>query len=175
MLSCCYFNSVPSGVVTESQKSCNQTDDSSCKTSVNKATLLHRKFGHPNHQVLTHIIKTAKSIHLPAYQKQQMHQYICEACQMGKTHKLHFPITETKTSKTLELIHTDLWGPSPIISRDGYQYYISFVDDFSRYTWIYPLKLKSEALEVFKLFKLQVENQFSTTIKMMQSDWGGRL
>ncbi|KAH9750824.1 retrovirus-related pol polyprotein from transposon RE1 [Citrus sinensis] len=56
---------------------------------------------------------------------------------------------------------------------DGYQYYISFVDDYNRYTWIYPLKLKSEALEVFKLFKLQVENQFSTTIKMMQSDWGG--
>ncbi|KAH9684823.1 retrovirus-related pol polyprotein from transposon RE2 [Citrus sinensis] len=173
MLSCCCFNSVPSGVFTESQKSCNQTDDSSCKTSVNKAILLHRKFGHPNHQILTHILKTAKSIHLPAYQKQQMHQYICEACQMGKTHRLHFPITETKTSKILELIHTDLWGPSPIISRDGYQYYISFVDDYSRYTWIYPLKLKSEALEVFKLFKLQVENQFSTTIKMMQSDWGG--
>ena len=123
--------------------------------------------------MLTHILKTVKCIHLPAYQKQQMHQYICEACQMGKTHKLHFLITETKTSKILELIHTDLWGPSPIVSRGGYQYYISFVDDFSRYTWICPLKLKSEALEVFKLFKLQVENQFSTTIKMIQSNWGG--
>ena len=92
---------------------------------------------------------------------------------MGKNHKLHFPITETKTSKVLELIHTDLWGYSPIASIGGYQYYISFVDDFSRYTWIYPLKLKSKELKVFQIFKLQVENQVSTTIKMMQSNWGG--
>ena len=47
------------------------------------------------------------------------------------------------------------------------------VDDYTRYTWIYPLKLKSEALEVFKLFKLQVENQFQTTNKILQSNWGG--
>ena len=73
----------------------------------------------------------------------------------------------------LELIHTDLWGPSPTISRNGYKYYISFIDDYSRYTWIYPLKLKSEAFEVFKLFKLQRENQFNTKVKMLQFDWGG--
>ena len=91
---------------------------------------------------------------------------------MGKSHILHFPNTETKTTKPLELIHTDLWGPLPTHSRDGYNYYISLVDDFSRYTWIYPLKLKLEALDVFKLFKLQVENQFDTTIKNLQSDWG---
>ena len=151
----CYFNSaVPSRVVTVYQKSCNQIDDLSCKASVNKVILLHRRFGHPNHQVLTHILKTTKSNHLPAYQIHQMHQHICEASQMGKTHKLHFPNTETKISKVLELLHTDLWGPSTSVSRGDYQYYISFVDDFNMYTWIYPLKLKSEALEVFKLFKL---------------------
>ena len=47
------------------------------------------------------------------------------------------------------------------------------MDDFSRYTWICPLKFKSEALNVFKLFKAQVENQFQTTIKKLQSDWRG--
>ena len=103
----------------------------------------------------------------------QATQHFCEACQLGKIHKLHFPVTEIKTKSALELIHTDLWGPSPVISREGFRYYISFVDDFTRYTWIYPLKLKSEALEVFKLYKLQVENQFQTTIKILQSDWGG--
>ena len=92
---------------------------------------------------------------------------------MGKSHILHFPSTETKTTKPLELIHTDLWGPSPTPFRDGYNYYISLVDDFNRYTWIYPLKLKLEALDVFKLFKLQVESQFDTIIKNLQSNWGG--
>ena len=105
----------------------------------------------------------------------QATQHFCEACQLGKIHKLHFPVTEIKTKSAFELIHTDLWGPSPVISREGFRYYISFVDDFTRYTWIYPLKLKSEALEVFKLYKLQVENQFQTTIKILQSDWGGRI
>ena len=92
---------------------------------------------------------------------------------MGKGHKLHFLLSTTKTTKLLELIHTDFWGPSPVYFRDGYHYYINFVDDFSRFTWIYPLKFKSEALNVFKLFKTQVENQFQTTIKKLQSDWGG--
>ena len=92
---------------------------------------------------------------------------------MGKVHRLHFPVVETKTSHILELIHTDLWGPSPTPSRAGHIYYISFVDDFSRYTWIYPLKLKSEALQIFKLFRLQVEKQFQCPIKKLQSDWGG--
>ena len=98
---------------------------------------------------------------------------LCEACQLGKVHRQSFPASETKTKGVLELIHTDLWGPSPTVSRNGYKYYISFVDDYTRYTWIYPLKLKSQAFEVFKLFKAQVENQFNTKIKELQSDLGG--
>lgn len=81
---------------------------------------------------------------------------------MGKVHSLHFPVNEIKA---LKLIHIDSWCPSPIPVRNSYSYYIGFVDDISRYTWIYPLKLKSESLDVFKLFKLQVKNQFNATIK----------
>ena len=73
---------------------------------------------------------------------------LCEACQLGKVHKQHFSTTETKTKSVLELIHTDLWEHSPTVSRNDYKYYISFIDDYNRYTWIYLLKLKSEAFEV---------------------------
>lgn len=117
--------------------------------------------------------KNVNGVNLSNITVKQAPNYMCKACQIGKAHKLHFPVTETKTTSILELIYTDLWGPSHVPSRDGYIYYISFIDDFSRYFWIYPLKLKSKALDVFKLFKLQVENQFSTTIKKLQSDWGG--
>lgn len=55
--------------------------------------------------------------------------YFCSACQYGKQHKMSFKETETKTSKPLELGHTDLWGPAPILSSHGHLYYISFVDD----------------------------------------------
>ncbi|KAH9726030.1 retrovirus-related pol polyprotein from transposon RE1 [Citrus sinensis] len=154
---------------------CNASDNkvsspnSSCNGLNNKAILLHRRFGHPNSQILMHLLKNDASVNLSSNNIKQALNQICEACQMGKSHKLHFSSIEIKTTKALELIHTDLWGPSPIPSREGYTYYISFVDDFSRYTWIYPLKLKSEALEVFKLFKLQngvVERKHRHTVEL---------
>lgn len=53
----------------------------------------------------------------------------------------------------LELVHCDVWGPSPKVSFLGFKYYIVFIDDFSRYRWIYPLKTKSDALVSFQHFK----------------------
>ena len=58
-------------------------------------------------------------------------------------------------------------------SKDGYKYYISFIDDFTRYSWIFPLTLKSEVLDTFKQYKLFVEKQFSKSIKTIQSNMGG--
>ena len=88
-------------------------------------------------------------------------------------HKLHFPITAIKTKSPLELLHTNLWGPAPVISSQGYIYYMSFVDDFTRFTQIFPLKTKSETLSIFKIFKNQIEKQLDRPIKCLQSDWGG--
>uniref|UniRef100_A0A803P4I4 Integrase catalytic domain-containing protein n=1 Tax=Cannabis sativa TaxID=3483 RepID=A0A803P4I4_CANSA len=76
-------------------------------------------------------------------------------------------------SKVLELIHTDLWGPALIASNTNFKYYIHFVDNFSRYTWLYPLKQKSDALNAFIDFKAFAENQFETKIKSIKCDWGG--
>jgi hypothetical protein len=56
----------------------------------------------------------------------------------------------------------------------GYKYYVLFVDDYSRYSWIYPLHAKFETFATFLKFKALVENQFSTTIKQLQSDGGGK-
>ena len=58
-------------------------------------------------------------------------------------------------------------------SLDGYRYYLHFVDDFTRYTWIFPLKAKSECLKVFMQFNKFVERQFNLKIKCLQTDWGG--
>lgn len=88
-------------------------------------------------------------------------------------HRLHFPATVTKTRNALEILHTDLWGPASVLSFHGYRYYVSFVDDFIRFTWIFPLRTKDETLAVFKIFKLQVEKQLDRYIKCIQSDWGG--
>lgn len=81
----------------------------------------------------------------------------CDAYQYGKLHQLYFLVIEIKTKTSLELLYTDLWGPAFELSMDGYKYYISFVDNFTRYCWIFPLTLKFEALDTFKYFKILVE------------------
>lgn len=78
-----------------------------------------------------------------------------------------------KIRKPFELMHTDIWGPAPLISRDGYKYYISIVDDFTRYTWIFLLNDKAQTTNIFIKFKELVENQTDYKIKCVQSDWGG--
>lgn len=104
----------------------------SCNASNNKIVLLHKYFDHSNNQILMHLLKNVCSINLSSNSVQQSLEHTCEAWQMGKIHMLHFPITKTKTTKALELVHTDLFGLSTISSRDGYTYCINFVDDFIR-------------------------------------------
>ena len=70
--------------------------------------------------------------------------------------------------------YTQMYGaPAPQLSCEGYQYYISFMDDFSRYLWIFPLQQKSDAVTVFLQFNKMVATQFCASIKCLQTDWGG--
>lgn len=77
------------------------------------------------------------------------------------------------STRPLERIHCDLWGPSPVLSSQGFRYYVIFVDNFSRFTWFYPLKLKSDFVSVFQSFQKLVENQFKKKITQFQCDGGG--
>jgi hypothetical protein len=65
-----------------------------------------------------------------------------------------------------------LWGSSPIVSKNGFRYYVHFVDEFFKFSWIYFLRTKDELVDVFTKFKSQVENLFISTIKILQTDGG---
>jgi hypothetical protein len=78
-----------------------------------------------------------------------------------------------RSTGTLEIIHTDICGPFPVKSVDGYDSFITFTDEYSRYGYIYPIKERSEALDKFKIFKAEVENQHDKRIKIVRSDRGG--
>ncbi|KAK8670085.1 hypothetical protein V6N13_104846 [Hibiscus sabdariffa] len=78
-----------------------------------------------------------------------------------------------RASDLLGLIHSDVCGPMNTQARGGYQYFITFTDDFSRYGYIYLMCHKSEALERFKEFKNEVQNQHGKSIKALRSDRGG--
>ena len=94
----------------------------------------------------------------------------CEACQFGKMHQAIFPVSDFQTHCALDLIYSDLWGPAPVCSSEGYRYYMLFVDDYSRYMWIYPLKVKSETLKIFTQFHVFAKKQLGAKLKCLQSD-----
>ena len=92
---------------------------------------------------------------------------------MGKSCRLPFSLNNKIASAPLVKIHCDLWGPAPIASVQKFKYYVIFVDDHTRYTWLYPLKHKSDLFSTFLTFQRLVKNQFGTKIKTFQCDGGG--
>jgi hypothetical protein len=99
----------------------------------------------------------------------------CEHCIYGKQSRVRFPSGATRENGILELVHSDVFGPVTVPSLGGSLYYVSFIDDFSRKTWIYFLRKKSEVFEKFKEFKALVENQTDKKIKVLRTDNGGEL
>ena len=81
-----------------------------------------------------------------------------ESYLLGKITKAPFAGHNERASDLLGLIHTDVCGPLSSIARGGYQYFITFTDDFSRYGYIYLMRHKSESFKKFKLFKNEVQN-----------------
>lgn len=128
----------------------------------------HLRLGHPNVNTLKLVLQSCNISF-----NNKSHDHFCSAYCAGKAHRLHSPSSHTSYNFPLELVYCDIWGPSPQPSTQGFSYYISFVDAFSRFTWIYLLKSKAEALSIFKQFKTLVELQLGHPIKAVQSDWGG--
>jgi transposase InsO family protein len=87
--------------------------------------------------------------------------------------KAPFSGSSERAKDLLGIIHTDVCGPFRTIARDGARFFITFTDDFSRYGYVYLMKHKHEAFEMFKLFQSEVENQLNKTIKILRSDRGG--
>ncbi|KAK8600794.1 hypothetical protein V6N12_050642 [Hibiscus sabdariffa] len=84
---------------------------------------------------------------------------VCESCLLGKMTKAPFNGKSERASDLLGLIHSDVCGPMNAQARGGFHYFITFTDDFSRYGYIYLMRHKSEALEMFKEFRNEVQNQ----------------
>ena len=73
----------------------------------------------------------------------------------------------------LELLHNDVWGPSPLISFNGNRYYVSFIDNFSKFTWLFPIAYKSDVPSIIQKCVPFIENQISHKLRVFQSNGGG--
>ena len=90
----------------------------------------------------------------------------CESCKSGKHHREKFISgVSNRAKEPLELVHTDLCGPMQTPSLTGNVYFMSFIDDYSRKTWVYLLKQKSQYFYVFKIFKSMVEMRVTYSLK----------
>ena len=99
---------------------------------------------------------------------------VCDACQLGKQTKSSFKsIKDILTSRPLELIHMDLFGPTQTKSLSENRFAFVLVDDFSRFTWVFFLEHKNQAFSHFQAFKKRVEKENDSSILRIRNDRGG--
>jgi hypothetical protein len=96
-----------------------------------------------------------------------------KSCLLRKMTEAPFTDQSERASDLLGHVYTDVCGPMSFIARGGFQYFITFTDDFSRYGYIYLMRHKSESFKKFKEFQNAVQNQLGKTIKFLRSDRGG--
>lgn len=97
----------------------------------------------------------------------------CFGCRLGKQHALPYNKSSSVTHAPFELIHSDIWGPALQPTKGGSFYYVLFIDDFTRFTWIYLKKHRSELYSIYTTFSTMSLTQFDKRVKIFRSDSGG--
>jgi len=126
-------------------------------------SLLHAQLGHPSLAKLQQLV--------PALSK--LSHLVCESCQLGKYSRTSFPRSVTNdVSSPFALVHSDIWGPNSVKSTLGFQYFVTFIDDYSRCTWLFLMKHRSELFHIFQSFFNEIKTQFGVSIRVLRSDNG---
>jgi hypothetical protein len=107
--------------------------------------LWHKRLGHPSFGYIRRLFPSL-------FANYKLSDFICETCAMAKSHRAIFPLSSNKVASPFSLVHSDVWGPSPVFIANGMKWFVTFVDDCTRMTWVYLLKHKSDVCIVFRLF-----------------------
>ena len=122
---------------------------------------LHCHLGHPSLSLLKKLYPQFSSLS----------SLNCELCQYAKLHCVHLsPRVNNRAFSPFELVHLDVWDQCPVVSPNGFQYFVTFVDDYSRTTWLYLMKNSSELFSHFRAFYAEIHTQFHVSIQNMRSD-----
>ncbi|XP_074301707.1 uncharacterized protein LOC141633129 [Silene latifolia] len=141
---------------------CNNLANNSCA----KIDLYHARLGHTSLAKMHHI-KDVNCTGLRSYQ--------CETCNLAKMHMLPFNRSVSRAQSFFDLVHVDLWGHYKTPSLTGAHYFLTIVDDYSRVTWTFLLKFKTEVSSIIKHFLQQVHTQFGKLVKVIRSDNGSEI
>ena len=129
------------------------------------ADLWHFHLGHPSYAklfLLHNLVSGLQANKTPC----------CDICHFSKQKRLSFLVSTHFSKCVFDLVHCDLWGPFSVPAIEGYKYFLTIVDDYSRCTWVYLLKSKSETQALIQQFSTMVETQFNAKIKCLRSDNG---
>ena len=124
----------------------------------------HDCLGHPQRQTVTNIIK---DFNLPC-SSNSFSPYSCYY--LGKLSKLIFASAIHTSTSPFEIMHLDVWGLTSIHSSQGYRYIVLFINDYTRFTWMYFLKNISDIFSSFLYFQALVNRQYNKQIKAFHFD-----
>src|SRR5919202_809639 len=133
--------------------------------------LWHKRLSHMNFKDINKLSKNELVSGLPMikYEKDKL----CHACEKGKQHRATFKSKKFATIEShLDLLHMDLFGPVSTPSFTGKRYTLVIVDEYSRYTWVFFLKAKSEAAGIINDFIKKAEVLYKLTVRQLRSDNG---
>lgn len=133
-------------------------------SSENDVMLWHYRLGHPNFMYLEKIF--------PSLFNKNQKNFQCETCQLSKHTRSHYPPQPYKPSQPFSLIHSDVWGPSRVHNITGSRWFVTFIDDHTRVTWVFLMKEKSEVGKIFEVFHNMVQTQFQSKIQILRTDNG---
>jgi hypothetical protein len=132
----------------------------------------HCRYGHINYKNIN-TLSQKKAVNGMSCSEGNTHQQ-CGACAKAKTHQIPVPKqSSSKTTRPLELIHSDVCGPMNVDSIGGSKYVLTFTDDYSRYVTVYFLKNKSDVLKKFQEYANMMENFTGSRMKILRTDNGG--
>ncbi|GJS47514.1 retrovirus-related pol polyprotein from transposon TNT 1-94 [Tanacetum coccineum] len=145
-------------------------DKISLATIDENSTLWRRRLGYANICLIQSLASKELVMNLP---KLKFDQHFCDACKIGKQAYASYKAKNiVSTTRCLELLHMDLFGPSAVRSYGGNRYTLVIVDDYSRYTWTRFLKDKTKAFDQFEIFSKKIQNQLGCTIVSIRTDHG---
>ncbi|KAE8681852.1 hypothetical protein F3Y22_tig00111303pilonHSYRG00095 [Hibiscus syriacus] len=133
--------------------------------------LWHMQLGHVSYSKLSVMVKKSMLKGLP--QLDVRTDTVCAGCQYGKAHQLPYDESKFKVKETLELVHSDVFGPVKQQSIRGMRYMVTFIDDFFRYVWVFFMKEKSDTFSKFKEFRDSAEGEVGKKICCLRTDNGG--
>lgn len=136
--------------------------------------LWHRRFGHLNMKHLKHLINENIVDGLATSKVECDDSIVCEPCVIGKQTRKPFVMCEGKrSSRVLELIHSDVCGPVTPVGRNGERFFVTFIDDWTHFVMVFPMKSKHEVCEWFEYYEALVTAKFGNKISKLKCDNGG--